>query len=57
MKKEKLIITCELEDFPDNAHLLDFSVTVIEDSWISKIFTNWKKISFKKVTITSLEKK
>ena len=57
MKKEKLIITCEIENLPENSSILDFQLVIIEEGWLSKIFKGWKKISYRKAIITKLDVK
>lgn len=57
MKKEKLVITLEIEDLPRGAQILDFQITVIEDHWLSRVFKNWKKISYKRALVTDLQVK
>ena len=54
-KKGKIIITAEIEDFPENGKFLDFSFVIMEDGWLTKIFKNWKKITIKRAMITNLE--
>ena len=48
MEKEKLIITVEIEDLPENANILDFQLTIIEDGFLSRIFKGWKKVTYKR---------
>jgi len=55
MKKEKLIITCEIDNLPENSNILDFQIVIIENGWISRIFKDWRKISYRKATITNLK--
>lgn len=53
--KEKLIITCEIDNLPENSNILDFQIVIIEDGWLSRVFKNWRKISYKKAIITDLK--
>jgi len=55
MEKEKLIITCEIDNLPENSNILDFQIVIIENGWISRIFKDWRKISYRKATITNLK--
>lgn len=55
-KKEKLIITCEVEDFPEDGQFLDFRITVVRDGWFTRIFKDWKKIEFKRALVTKITK-
>jgi hypothetical protein len=54
MKKEKLIITLEIEDLPKNAKIMDFQIITIDEHWLSRIFTNWKKVTFRKAMVTKI---
>lgn len=51
---EKLIITCEV-DVPINANMLDFQIIILEEGFLSRIFKKWRKISYKRATITDLK--
>lgn len=53
--KEKLVITCEIENLPDNAKFLDFNLTIMEDGFLTHIFRNWKKITIVPAVVTKLE--
>ena len=55
--KEKLIITCEIENLPENANILDFQITVMEKGFLSRIFKDWRKITYKRAMITNIEVK
>lgn len=55
MKKEKLIITVEIEDLPENANILDFQLTIIEDGFLSRIFKGWKKVTYKRAIISKTD--
>ncbi len=53
--KEKMIITMEVENFPEGTSMLDFRLLVLEDGLISKVFKSWKKVSYKRVQIKNME--
>jgi len=53
--KEKLIITVEIEDLPENSNILDFQLTIIEDGFLSRIFKGWKKVTYKKAVISDMK--
>lgn len=53
--KEKLVITCEIENLPENSNILDFQLIIIEDGWLSRVFKNWKRISYRKAYITKMD--
>lgn len=55
MRKEKLVITMECEDIPNDAQFLDFQVRTMHDGWFTKIFKDWKKIKVHRLVITKLE--
>ena len=54
MAKEKLVITMELEDLPENAQVMDFSVRIMQDGWLTLFFKDWKKITLKRVNIKKI---
>lgn len=55
MNREKLIITLEVEDWPDDVNVVDFSFAVMEKGWLTKIFKNWRKLVIKRVPIIDLK--
>lgn len=54
MKKEKLIITLEIDSLPEKCKMVDFQMIVIEDNFMRRIFKNWKKITYIPVPITKM---
>jgi hypothetical protein len=55
MNKEKLIITCEIEDLPEDSNIMDFQIRIVENGWLTRIFKNWKKIRYERAIITKME--
>jgi len=55
MNREKLIITCELEGLPEGANILDFQITIIEKGFLSRVFRDWRKVTYKKAIITDMK--
>lgn len=53
--KEKLTITCEVDDFQDNTHILSLQIIVIEKGLLSRVFKNWRKITYKPAVITNMQ--
>lgn len=56
-KKEKLIITMELDKLPEGDLPMSFSVNTVQDLWISRFkwFKSWKRVIYTPVPITSLK--
>lgn len=57
--KEKLIITCEVDDLPQGSFPLSFDVCFVQDTkGIMRLFSNfgWKKVTYRRATITDLRK-
>jgi hypothetical protein len=52
---EKLIITCEIEDLPEDSNIMDFQIRIVENGWLTRIFKNWKKIRYERAVITKME--
>lgn len=52
---EKLIITCEIDRLPDDANVVDFQIAIMQDGWLTRIFKDWKKITYKRATITDMK--
>lgn len=55
--KEKLIITAEIENLPENSNILDFQLVMIEEGWLTRVFNNWRKVTYRKAIITDLKVK
>lgn len=53
-KEEKIVITVEIEDLPAGSQILDFQITTIDKHWLSRLFKDWKKVTYRKATVTSL---
>lgn len=51
---EKLIITCEV-DVPIGANMLDFQVIILEEGLLSRIFRDWRKVTYKRAIVTDLK--
>ena len=55
MKKEKLIITCEIDHFDADEDILSLQIMTIKNGIFSKVFKNWRKITYKPAVITKME--
>lgn len=53
--KEKLIITCEIEDFPENMDFLEFRLMVVEDGFFTRVFRNWKRVTYRRAVVTNMQ--
>jgi len=56
--KEKLIITCEVEDLPEGSYPMSFDVCFVQHrQGLMRLFGGfgWKKITYRRATITNLE--
>ena len=53
--KEKLIITCEIENFDADSDILQLQIITIKEGIFSRIFTGWRKITYKPAIITKME--
>ena len=54
-KKEKLIITCEIDDFDSDSDILQLQIITINSGFLSRVFTGWRKITYKPAIITKME--
>lgn len=52
---EKLIITCEIEKFDSDEDILQFQIITIQKGVFSRIFKNWRKITYKPAIVTKME--
>ena len=56
-KKERLIVTLEIEALPEDSTMLCFSVERPTDFWFSRFkpFRDWKRMTYVRLPITKLD--
>jgi hypothetical protein len=52
--QEKLVITLEVDKLPEDTHFIDFQMTVMEKGWLTRVFKDWRKITYKKAIVTNM---
>lgn len=53
--KEKLVITCEIDCFDPDEDILQLQIITIKRGWFSRVFKNWRKISYKPAIVTEMK--
>jgi hypothetical protein len=56
--KEKLIITCEIDNidnFVEDIDILQLQIITINKGFLSRIFKNWRKITYKPAIIKEMK--
>lgn len=53
---DKLIITCEIDagKMPEGSQVLDFRITIVQDGLLTRVFKDWKKVTYIPAVITKM---